>query len=149
MLSVVQQNSPTPARSKLRRLLVPVAALTLVTSLTACNQIPSFDPASQAADRKACDTISSTWNDLSQALASTNPIAVGKALTSVPQKVDQALNVATDSQLILNLRNLKTQADSVMRGAEPDIGALAGVGIGISARCALLGSTANIKLPQF
>lgn len=149
MHSAARQNSSTPARSNLRKGILAISAVALLATLTACDQVPSLDAKDQAANKKACDSISSTWNSVSNALASTNIVAIGQAVQNVPQQVDQALTSATDNQLIFNLNALKSQAQSVIAGGQPDIGALAGTGIGLAARCSLLGSTANIQLPKF
>jgi starvation-inducible outer membrane lipoprotein len=133
----------------LRKVILAATAATLALTLTACDQVPSLEARDQAANKKACDSISSTWNSVSTALASGNVVSIGQAVQNVPQQVDQALSLATDNQLTFNLTSLKVQAQSVISGAQPDISALAGIGIGISARCALLGSTANIQLPKF
>ena len=133
----------------MRKVILAATAATLALTLTACDQVPSLEARDQAANKKACDSISSTWNSVSTALASGNVVSIGQAVQNVPQQVDQALSLATDNQLTFNLTSLKVQAQSVISGAQPDISALAGIGIGISARCALLGSTANIQLPKF
>lgn len=133
----------------LRTSLVGASAVLVVAVLTACDQIPSFNPSDQAANKTACDSISQSWNSVSSALATANFMTIAQAVQGVPAQVDTSLKGATDKQLSEAMNSLKTQAQSIIGGAQPDVAALASTGVAISARCAILGSTASIQLPKF
>lgn len=146
--SVARRNLSTRERSNLRKVILAASAAALALSLTACDQIPSLNPNDQAANKAACDSISSTWNTLSATLGTGNFMTIAQAVQVVPGQVDAALKGATDKQLIEALNSLKTQATSIIGGAQPDLTAIATAGVGISARCTILGSAASIQLPK-
>lgn len=146
--SVALQNWSTRERSNLRKIILAAGAAALVVSLSACDQIPSLNPADQTANKAACDSISSTWNTLSTALGTGNIMTIAQAVQVVPGQVDAALKGATDKQLIEAMNSLKSQATSIIGGAQPDLTAIAAAGVGISGRCTILGSAASIQLPK-
>jgi hypothetical protein len=130
-----------------RGALVALAGTTLMLGLSACDQIPSLAPADKAANKQACESIAATWNATSAALGSGNLFQLPTALSAVPTQVDAALALAKDKQLTEALGSLKTQAQSVIAGAQPDVAAIVGSGIGISARCTILGAAVDLKIP--
>lgn len=125
-----------------------VLSMALVVSLAGCDQIPSLDATDQAANRKACESIAATWNGASAALGSGNLLQLPTALAAVPAQVDAALSLASDKQLTEALTGLKTQVNKVIGGAQPDVAGILTTGLGISARCAILGATVDLKIPQ-
>jgi hypothetical protein len=58
------------------------------------------------------------------------------------------LSQAKDKQLTEALAELKKNAQSVVDGNQPDVAGFIASGVGISARCAILGATVNLELPQ-
>lgn len=136
-------------RNSTKTVVSVTGALVIAALLTACDQVPSLDAQDQTANKKACESISSSWNSLSSALSTANVVAIGQAVQDLPKQADIALSTAKDNQLTFNLNSLKSQAQAIIAGGQPDISALAGTGIGLAARCALLGSTASIQLPKF
>jgi len=135
--------------SAVRRVaLVALAGAALSLGLTACDQVPSLAPENQAANKQACESIASTWNSTSAALGSGNVFQLPVALLAVPAQVDAALALAKDKQLTEALGSLKVQAQSVIAGGQPDVAAIVGSGIGISARCTILGAAVDLKIPS-
>lgn len=137
----------TSARAP-RAVFVTLTSAVLAVVLSACDQIPSLNPADQAANKQACESIASTWNSTSAALGAGNLFQLPAALSVVPTQVDTALKLATDKQLTEALTGLKTQAQSVIAGTQPDVAAIVSTGIGISARCAILGATVDLNIPK-
>lgn len=134
---------------KLSRAFGALAVVSVLTlGLSACDQIPSMAPADQATNKKACESISTTWNGASAALGSGNLLALPTALAAVPALVDSALALATDKQLTEALTGLKSQVQKVIAGSQPDVGSIITTGVGISARCAILGATVDLNIPK-
>jgi hypothetical protein len=131
-----------------RRALVALAGAGLMLGLSACDQIPSMAPADQAANKQACESIASTWNSMSSSLGSGNLLQLPATLAAVPTQIDAVLGVAKDKQLTEALTSLKTQALSVVAGAKPDVAGIVSAGVGLSARCTILGASVDIKIPQ-
>ena len=132
----------------LRSLTLTTAAVAVALSLTACDQIPSMAPADQAANKQACESIASTWNSMSSSLGSGNLLQLPATLAAVPTQIDAVLAVAKDKQLTEALTSLKTQAQSVVSGAKPDVAGIVSAGVGLSARCTILGASVDLKIPQ-
>lgn len=132
----------------LRSLTLTTAAVAVAVTLTACDQIPSMAPADQAANKQACESIASTWNSMSSSLGSGNLLQLPATLAAVPTQIDAVLSVAKDKQLTEALTSLKTQAQSVVAGAKPDVAGIVSAGVGLSARCTILGASVDLKIPQ-
>jgi hypothetical protein len=132
----------------LRSLALSTAAVAVALTLTACDQIPSMAPADQAANKQACESIASTWNTMSSSLGSGNLLQLPATLAAVPTQIDAVLAVAKDKQLTEALTSLKTQAQSVVAGAKPDVAGIVSAGVGLSARCTILGASVDLKIPQ-
>lgn len=144
-----QQSWFTPEWLNLRNVtVVAVIAASLGLSLTGCDQIPSFDSSDKAANAAACQSVGKTWETLNTALSSGDIAGLPAAVTNVPAQLDQVLAQATDKQLTEALSGLKTQVQSVIDGNQPDLSGLVSTGVGISARCAVLGATVDLKLPS-
>lgn len=139
----------TPGLSNLRKALVGAAiAVSIGLTLTACDQIPSLDSSDKAANAAACQAVGTTWETLNAALSSGDIAGLPGAVIDVPAQLDQVLSQATDKQLTEALSGLKTQVQSVVDGNQPDLSGLVSSGVGISARCAILGATVDLKLPS-
>jgi hypothetical protein len=123
-----------------------VAALSMV-SLAACDQIPSLDASDKSANKAACEQVGKTWETLNTALSSGDIAGLPAAFISIPTQLDSVLSQATDKQLTEALTELKKSAQSVVEGNQPDVGAFVASGVGISARCAILGASVNLELP--
>lgn len=117
-------------------------------SLTACDQIPSFDASDKSANKSACEAVGQTWETLNTALSSGNIAALPVAFMDIPTQLDAVLSQATDKQLKEALTGLKNNAQTVVDGSQPDVAGFVASGVGISARCAILGASVNLELPQ-
>ena len=124
-----------------------VAVLAAV-SLTGCDQIPSLDASDKAANTAACEEIGSTWETLNTALSSGNIAALPQDFINIPTQLDAVLGQATDKQLTEAVTELKKNAQSVVDGNQPDVAGFIASGVGISARCAILGASVNLELPK-
>lgn len=123
-----------------------VATLSVV-SLAACDQIPSLDASDRSANKAACEEVGKTWETLNTALSSGDIAGLPAAFISIPTQLDSVLSQATDKQLTEALTGLKKSAQSVVEGNQPDVAAFVASGVGISARCAILGASVNLELP--
>lgn len=118
-----------------------------VLSLTACDQIPSLAASDQAANKAACEAVGQTWETLNAALSSGDIAGLPAAFISIPAQLDTVLSQTTDKPLTEALDELKKNAQSVVEGNQPDVGGFIASGVGISARCAILGASVNLELP--
>ena len=132
----------------LKSVLLGTTAIVTALALTGCDQIPSFDANDKAANTAACESVSTTWETLNAAFSSGDILGLPTAIVSVPSQLDQVLSGATDQQLKESLTGLKSQVQSIVDGNQPDVSALVASGVGISARCAILGATVALQLPQ-
>jgi hypothetical protein len=126
-----------------------IGALSLITALglSGCSMIPSFDPVDQEANRAACESISSSWGTFQESVASADLFQLAGALVTFSPQVDQALNQTTDQQLRESLTQLKATAETVATGGELQPASLASAVVGISARCAVLGTVVDLQVP--
>lgn len=124
-----------------------VASIAVLT-LAGCDQIPSLDANDQAANKAACEAVGKTWDTLNSALSSGDIAGLPLAFINVPGQLDTVLSQAKDKQLTEALAELKKNAQSVVDGNQPDVAGFIASGVGISARCAILGATVNLELPQ-
>ena len=124
-----------------------VASLAVLT-LSGCDQIPSLDANDQAVNKSACEAVGKTWDTLHSALSSGDIAGLPLAFINVPGQLDSVLSQATDKQLTEAVAELKKNAQSVVDGNQPDVAGFIASGVGISARCAILGATVNLELPQ-
>lgn len=118
-----------------------------------CSLVPDLAPESLAANKSACESVTSVWNSLTAALdptALTDSGALessGAALADIPNQVQKAIETSTDGDLDSALSALKQQIDAIASGAQVDIATLAQAGTGLAARCAVFGVTPNLTLP--
>jgi hypothetical protein len=109
--------------------------------------MPSLDAADKSANKAACEAVGHTWETLNTALSSGDLAGLPTAFISIPPQLDTVLSEATDKQLKEALTGLKKNAQLVVEGNQPDVGGFIASGIGISARCAILGASVNLELP--
>lgn len=119
-----------------------------VAALAGCDQIPSLDASDQTANKAACEAVGQTWDTLNAALSSGDIAGLPLAFINIPGQLDSVLSQATDKQLTEALTELKKNAQSVVDGNQPDVAGFVASGVGISARCAILGASVNLELPQ-
>ena len=119
-----------------------------VFPLSGCDQIPSLDASDKSANKAACESIGQTWDTLNTALSSGNIAALPSGFINIPTQLDSVLSYATDKQLAGAVSELKKNAQSVVDGNQPDVAGFIASGVGISARCAILGASVNLELPQ-
>lgn len=148
-----QQNLSIPERSKLRRNLLShtlVWSIAVGTTLTlsGCDQVPSFDATDRASNAAACESIAATWETANAALKSGDLLQLPIAFAALPGQVDQALALSTDKPLSEALTTLKANAEHVVAGNSPDLPGIISSAVGISARCAVLGTAVNLEIPQ-
>ena len=124
-----------------------VASIAVLT-LAGCDQIPSLDANDKSANKAACEAVGQTWNNLNSALSSGDIAGLPLAFVNIPTQLDSVLSQATDKQLKEALAELKRNAQSVVDGNQPDVAGFIASGVGISARCAILGASVNLELPQ-
>ena len=124
-----------------------IASIAVLT-LAGCDQIPSLDVSDQAANKAACEAVGQTWNSLNSALSSGDIAGLPLAFVNIPSQLDAVLSQATDKQLTEALAELKKNAQSVVDGNQPDVAGFIASGVGISARCAILGASVNLELPK-
>ncbi len=131
------------------RSLAVATVLTATTfGLVGCDQIPSLDAEDQAANKSACESISATWETINSAMSSGDLLQLPTALAAIPSQVDGALAQVKDKQLTEALTDLKTKTQGVIAGGELDVTGLVSAGVGISARCAVLGSAIDLQIPS-
>lgn len=123
-------------------------AVLAVTTLAGCEQIPSLNPSDQSANKAACEAVGQTWETLNTALASGDIAGLPLAFINIPAQLDTVLSQATDKQLSEAITGLKSNAQLVVEGNQPDIAGFVSSGVGISARCAILGAAVNLEIPQ-
>lgn len=124
-------------------ILVPIVAVTL----SACSLVPDLAPESLAANKSACETLSSVWNDLTTVLQSGNLVESASTLGALPTQLESAISTSTDPALDEALTGLKTQLDAFVTTASPDLTQLASAGASLAARCTVFGVTPNLTLP--
>lgn len=126
--------------------------------LSGCSLVPDLAPESLAANKSACEGISSVWNSLSTVLdpailADPNALAKsGITIPDIPTEIQNAIDSSTDAELDTALTNLKTQVDTFAAGgvvdpSKIDLTTIAKSGAAVAARCALFGVTPNLTLP--
>lgn len=135
-------------RKKSSALLTVALGSLAVLGLAGCDQIPSFDATDKAANQAACEQVGQTWETLNSALGSGDIAGLPAAFTSIPTQLDAVIAQATDKQLDEALTSLKQNAQAVVDGNQPDVAGFIASGVGISARCAILGASVNLELPQ-
>lgn len=123
-------------------------AVAAVFTLSACDQVPSFESNDKASNTAACESIAATWETANAALKSGDLLQLPIAFAALPGQVDQALALATDKPLAAALTGLKANAESVVAGNQPDLPGIISSAVGISARCAVLGAAVNLEIPQ-
>ncbi len=135
-----------------------LATVCTSTLLSGCSLVPDLAPESLAANKSACEGISSVWNSLSTVLdpakiADPNALAEsGITIPDIPAEIQNAIDSSTDAELDTALTNLKAQVDSFAAGGEVDaskidLTTIAKSGAAVAARCALFGVTPNLTLP--
>ena len=124
-----------------------IAGLTAL-SVSACDQIPSFDEADKTANAAACQSVSTTWETLNSALSTGDIVGLPLAISTVPTQLDQVISGATDQQLLEALADLKQHVQSVIDGNQADLAGLVASGVGISGRCAILGAAVDFEIPK-
>ena len=124
-----------------------VASIAVLT-LAGCDQIPSLDASDQAANKATCEAVGKTWDTLNSALSSGDIAGLPLAFITVPGQLESVLSQTTDKQLTEALAELKKNAQSVVNGNQPDVAGFIASGVGISARCAILGASVNLELPK-
>ncbi len=123
-----------------------VLASSAVLVLAGCNQIPSLNPSDLDANKAACESISSTWNSMTSALS--DPAQAAGTLASFPQTLEQAGHQATDQQLDEAISQLSKVTQDFIANGQPDLSGLASATVGITARCAILGASIKLDMPQ-
>lgn len=122
-------------------------------ALTGCSMIPDLAPDSLAANRAACESVTSVWNSLTSALdpaALTDGQALestGETLADIPGAIQSAIDGSTDGELDSALTALKEQLDALSAGAELDVASIAAAGASLATRCVLFGVTPNLTVP--
>lgn len=124
-----------------------VASIAVLT-LAGCDQIPSLDASDQVANKAACEAVGKTWDTLNSALSSGDIAGLPLAFITLPGQLESVLSQAKDKQLTEALAELKKNAQSVVDGNQPDVAGFIASGVGISARCAILGASVNLELPK-
>jgi hypothetical protein len=128
-------------------------AATTTALLSGCALVPDLAPESLAANKSACESITSVWGSLASVLdpASLTDAgsleSAGEALAGIPAQVQAAIETSTDSSLDGALSDLKKQIDAIAGGEIVDLASVATAGTGLAARCAVFGVTPNLTLP--
>jgi hypothetical protein len=109
--------------------------------------VPDLAPESLAANKAACDAVTTVWNDLSSALESGDLLSSGVTLENVPQQLQSAIDASTDASLDEALTGLSSAVNELVAGAALDLSKLAQSGAALATRCAVFGVTPNLTLP--
>ena len=132
---------------------VSASVLSVSAVLTGCSMIPDLAPESLAANRSACESVTSVWNSLTNALdptALTNGQALqssSETLAGIPDLIESAIEGSTDAELDSSLTALKEQIDALSTGAQVDVASIAAAGASLATRCVVFGVTPNLTLP--
>ena len=118
-----------------------------VGALSGCSFVPDLAPESLAANKAACETVSTVWNDLSSVVESGDIMSSASALEKLPQQLQSAIESSTDASLDDALTGLNSAISELASGASLDISKLAQSGAALAARCAVFGVTPDLTLP--
>jgi hypothetical protein len=129
------------------RLSLVVITSIAVGALSGCSLVPDLAPESLAANKVACDTVSTVWNDLSSVVESGDLVNSATALENLPQQLQAAIESSTDASLDDALTVLNSAISELASGASLDISKLAQSGAALAARCAVFGVTPDLTLP--
>ena len=129
---------------RLSLVLVPALAL---GALSGCSLVPDLAPESLAANKAACEAVTTVWNDLSSALERGDLLSSGATLEAVPQQLQSAIDASTDASLDEALSGLTSAVSELASGAALDLSKLAQSGAALATRCAVFGVTPNLTLP--
>jgi hypothetical protein len=129
------------------RLSLVVITSIAVGALSGCSLVPDLAPESLAANKVACDTVSTVWNDLSSVVESGDLVNSATALENLPQQLQAAIESSTDASLDDALTGLNSAISELASGASLDISKLAQSGAALAARCAVFGVTPDLTLP--
>ena len=130
----------------IRPSLVLISALA-VGALSGCSLVPDLAPESLAANKAACDTVTTVWNDLSAVVESGDVLSSVSALENLPEQIQSAIEASTDISLDEALTGLNSAVTELASGASLDISQLAQSGAALAARCAVFGVTPDLTLP--
>jgi len=123
-----------------------VAAVTLIF-VTGCSLIPDLAPESLAANKAACASVTSIWDQLVSVIDSPDLVTAATTIENLPGLLQQAMDTSTDASLDEALSGLKTQVDTLTATNVPDLQKLASAGASLAARCAVFGVTPDLTLP--
>jgi len=129
------------------RLSLVVITSIAVGALSGCSLVPDLAPESLAANKVACDTVSTVWNDLSSVVESGDLVNSATALENLPQQLQAAIESSTDASLDDALTVLNSAISELASGASLDVSKLAQSGAALAARCAVFGVTPDLTLP--
>ena len=129
------------------RLSLVVITSIAVGALSGCSLVPDLAPESLAANKVACDTVSTVWNDLSSVVESGDLVNSATALENLPQQLQAAIESSTDASLDDALTGLNSAISELASGASLDVSKLAQSGAALAARCAVFGVTPDLTLP--
>lgn len=129
------------------RLSLVVITSVAVGALSGCSLVPDLAPESLAANKVACDTVSTVWNDLSSVVESGDLVNSATALENLPQQLQAAIESSTDASLDDALTGLNSAISELASGASLDVSKLAQSGAALAARCAVFGVTPDLTLP--
>ena len=118
-----------------------------LSTLTACSLVPDLSPESLAANRDACNTVSSVWTALTSAIQSGDLTDSAAALEGLPSQLQSAIDTSRDASLEEALSTLKSQLDALATTPVPDVSQLASAGAALAARCTVFGVTPDLTLP--
>ncbi len=125
---------------------IAVITATLAT-MTACSLVPDLAPESLAANRDACNTVSSVWTALTSAIQSGDLTDSATALEGLPTQLQAAIDTSRDANLDEALSALKAQLDALATTAVPDVAQLASAGAALATRCTVFGVTPDLTMP--
>lgn len=129
------------------RLSLVLVSAVAIGALSGCSMVPDLAPESLAANKAACDAVTTVWNDLSSALESGDLLSSGVTLENVPQQLQSAIDASTDASLDEALTGLSSAVNELVAGAALDLSKLAQSGAALATRCAVFGVTPNLTLP--
>jgi hypothetical protein len=115
--------------------------------LSACSLVPDLAPESLAANKAACNTVTTVWNDLRSVIQSGDLVNSATALEKLPQQLQSAIESSTDAPLDDALQGLNSALTELTSGATLDISRLAQSGAALATRCAVFGVTPDLTLP--
>lgn len=130
-----------------RRVTALSLAVLTMTTLAGCSLIPDLAPESLAANKAACQSVTSVWDQLVTVIDSPDLSSVATKIESLPGQLQQAIDSSTDSSLDDALSGLKAQVDALSAASLPDLEKLASAGASLAARCTVFGVTPDLTLP--